>query len=578
MPIPQPAQPPNILLVITDDQGIGDVGCQGNPVLQTPAMDSLHASGVRLTDFHVGPTCAPTRAGLLTGRYHNCTGVWHTIMGRSLLRHDEVTLAEILARHGYATALFGKWHLGDNYPMRPEDNGFQEAIYHRGGGIGQTPDYWQNDYFDDTYFDRGQPRRFSGYCTDIWFQLATDFIDRQTSAEKPFFCTLATNAPHGPYFVPDSYADVYRGKVPESRARFYGMIQCIDDNLAGLLSYLDAKGLADDTIVIFLGDNGTSGGATVDKETQFVTDGYNAGYRGKKASEYDGGHRVPFFIRWPAGGWHGGRDVNQLTANIDVVPTLLAACSITNPGGNPIHGTDISPLLRGEKADSWPERTIITDSQRVEHPIKWKQSAVMTGQWRLINGSELYDMTRDPGQTTDVAPRFPEVVATLRQDYEKWWDLVSEKFDEYVPIIIGSPDEPETTLTCHDWHGDVPAWSQIKVREGAGGNGYWIIQTAAAGRYRFELRRWPREEDRPIRDGIPGTIDWTSGGNPLPITHAHIQVDAQQAAAPVSADDRHATFTLDLPQGILHLKTAFTGTEGLSLGAYYVYVIRQPIQ
>jgi arylsulfatase A-like enzyme len=198
---------PNIVLVITDDQGYGDLGCHGNPVIQTPNMDALHAVSFRLTNFHVGPTCAPTRAGLMTGHYHNSTGVWHTIGGRSLLRADEWSLATALSEHGYVTGLFGKWHLGDNYPYRPQDRGFQYVLTHGGGGVGQTPDYWGNNYNDDVYALNGEWIPFSGYCTDVWFDQALQFIER--NRDRPFFCYISTNAPHSPYIVDDSYSDPY---------------------------------------------------------------------------------------------------------------------------------------------------------------------------------------------------------------------------------------------------------------------------------------------------------------------------------------------------------------------------------
>ena len=192
--------PPNVVLVVTDDQGYGDLGCHGNPILRTPNLDALYRRSVRLTDFHVGPTCAPTRASLMTGRYCNRTGVWHTIMGRSLLRRDEVTMADVFAAGGYRTGIFGKWHLGDNYPYRPQDRGFHEVLIHGGGGVGQTPDAWGNDYFDDTYLHNGTPEKFSGYCTDVWFDGAMRFIE--DNRDRPFFAYLATNAPHSPYRVP----------------------------------------------------------------------------------------------------------------------------------------------------------------------------------------------------------------------------------------------------------------------------------------------------------------------------------------------------------------------------------------
>jgi arylsulfatase A-like enzyme len=214
-----PHSRPNIVFVITDDQGYGDLGCHGNPVIQTPNIDALYRESVRLTDFHVGPTCAPTRAGLLTGHFHNSTGVWHTIGGRSLLRRDEWSLATAFSEGGYATGLFGKWHLGDNAPYRPQDRGFQTVVAHGGGGVGQTPDYWGNSYQDDTYAVNGEWTPFEGYCTDIWFNEALTFID--ANRDRPFFCYISTNAPHSPYIVDEAYSERYAGKVEhQDRADF----------------------------------------------------------------------------------------------------------------------------------------------------------------------------------------------------------------------------------------------------------------------------------------------------------------------------------------------------------------------
>ncbi len=198
--------------------------CHGNPWLKTPAMDTLYAESTRLTNFHVGPTCSPTRAGLMTGRYCNRTGVWHTVMGRSLLRQDKVTMANVFHANGYTTGMFGKWHLGDSFPFEPFDRGFDETVAHGGGGVGQTLDYWYNDYFDDTYFHNGIPQKYNGYCTDIWFAETLYFIEKHK--DRPFFCYLATNAPHGPYHVNDKYSQPYKLMgVPDRRASFYGMIQ-----------------------------------------------------------------------------------------------------------------------------------------------------------------------------------------------------------------------------------------------------------------------------------------------------------------------------------------------------------------
>ena len=560
---------PNLVFVITDDQGYGDFGCHGNPIIATPNLDGLHSESLRLTNLHVGPTCAPTRAGIMTGRYCNCTGVWHTIGGRSLLRNDEVTMADVFRANGYKTGMFGKWHLGDNYPFRPHDRGFEEALYHGGGGISQTPDYWGNDYFNDTYARNGVEEPFEGYCTDVWFDEAMRFIER--NKDRPFFCYLPTNAPHGPYRVPNSYSGPYQGQVPDERANFYGMITNIDENMARLRNHLRDLGIEDNTILIFMTDNGSAEGCTLD-ESQFVADGFNAGRRGRKGSEYEGGHRVPLFMYWPDGGFTEGRDIDLLTANIDLLPTLIDLCRLRVSEDVQFHGTSLTPLFRGE-TETWPNRVIVTDSQRVEHPIKWKQSATMTQRWRLINGVELYDIQIDPEQRNDVATDHPDVVEELRGHYEAWWELVSPRFDEDCPIVLGTENEKVSVLTSHDWHGEQHAWNQGQVRQGLVCNGYWAIEIAEDGEYAFELRRWPKEEDKPMTAGIPGEIiDWYHGGEALNLKTARIRVGDQEAIQTINPDVAGVTFVFRLKAGEARLQTFLTDDAGVSIGAYYVYV------
>jgi len=543
---------PNVVLVMTDDQGYGDLGCHGNPVIQTPNLDRLYTQSIRLTDFHVGPTCSPTRAALMTGHYCNRTGVWHTIMGRSLLRKDEVTVADVFSAGGYRTAIFGKWHLGDNYPFRPQDRGFGEVLIHGGGGVGQGPDYWGNDYFDDTYFHNGKPKKFEGYCTDIWFDGAMKFIE--ANKHRPFFCYIPTNAAHGPYNVADKYSKPYRDKGVESRqANFYGMITNIDENMNRLMQHLKQLGLEDDTILIFMTDNGTSGG-------------YSGGMRGRKGSEYEGGHRVPCFIRWPDGGLTSGSDIDRVTAHVDILPTLIELCGLKEPRGVKFDGDSLVRLLTGQD-ENWPDRTLITDSQRIEHPEKWRKSAVMTDRRRLINGQELYDIKADPAQKNDIADRHPQVVEKLRKAYEAWWADVSQRFDEYCEIIIGSDKQNPTRLMSHDWHGPKVPWSQGAVRSGMQANGFWAVDIERDGRYQFELRRWPKELDAPINESIPG-------GKAITATEARLKIADEDMTVPVSRNARAVTFEVRLKTGKTRLQTWFMDDRGNSRGAYYVYVKR----
>ena len=251
---------PNVVVVITDDQGYGDLAFTGNPAIKTPTLDKLATQATLLNNFHVDPTCAPTRSALMTGRYSDRVGVWHTVQGRNMLRKREVTMADVFKSNGYATGMFGKWHLGDCYPYRPEDRGFQHCIYHKAGGVGQAPDYWGNDYFDDTYVVNGKYQQFKGFCTDIWFDEGMKFIKDSKAKDKPFFAYIATNAPHSPYYSPEKYSKPYAGNPDVSIPEFYGMITNIDDNMAKLMKMLDDEGLADNTILVFMTDNGTAGG------------------------------------------------------------------------------------------------------------------------------------------------------------------------------------------------------------------------------------------------------------------------------------------------------------------------------
>ena len=250
---------PNVVLIMTDDQGYGDIGAHGNTMIRTPNLDHLHSQSIRFTNFHVDPTCSPTRSALMTGRYSTRTGVWHTIMGRSLMFSDEVTMAQVFESAGYRTGIFGKWHLGDNHPMRPQDRGFQESVVIGGGGITQTPDFWGNDYFDDTYSHNGVPEKYSGYCTDVFFENALRFIEKNRTT--PFFAYVPTNVPHGPFNIADTYSRPYRDKgVPADMTNFYGMIENADENIGRLLAKLKEWGLDENTLVIFMTDNGTAAG------------------------------------------------------------------------------------------------------------------------------------------------------------------------------------------------------------------------------------------------------------------------------------------------------------------------------
>jgi arylsulfatase B len=377
---------------------------------------------------------------------------------------------------------------------------------------------------------------------------------------------------HAPEQFSAPYAD-----LPVTLANFLGMIANIDQNVGRLRSFLDQQGLTENTIFIFTTDNGTSSGHAV----------FNARMRGNKGSEYDGGHRVPFFIHWPAGGLTGPRDVTPITAHVDVLPTLIDLCGILPPLEVKFDGRSLRELLVGaEPADGdWDERILVTDSQRVKDPIKWRKSAVMSSRWRLVNGQELYDMQADPGQQRNVAADHPQVAARLADFYEAWWSELEPTFRQDAAIYLGHPRDNPACLTAHDWiTTESTPWNQGAVRSalaGAANTGFWNVEVADAGDYEIRLRRWPREIDAALDAALPPGADVPGQrafrarpGLSVPIVGAAIDVAGQTSAMTVKPGAKEAVFRLQLPAGRARLAARFQTAEGEEIGAYYAYVER----
>ncbi|MBK1832195.1 arylsulfatase [Verrucomicrobiaceae bacterium R5-34] len=553
------ADKPNVVVVITDDQGYGDLAFNGNTMIKTPNIDKLRTQGTLLDNFHVDPTCAPTRSALMTGRYSNRVGVWHTVQGRSMLRRRETTMADVFGQNGYATGMFGKWHLGDCYPYRPEDRGFQHVVYHQAGGVGQAPDYWGNDYFDDTYVVNGELKQFEGFCTDVWFDEGMKFI--KENKDKPFFAYIATNAPHSPYYCPTEYTELYDDVPNVPNSAFYGMITNIDDNMAKLMKMLDEEGLAENTILIFMTDNGTAAMGLKDGR------GYDGNMRGYKNSEYEGGHRVPFIIRWPNGKIEAGKSIEQLTAHIDILPTFIELCGLETPEVK-YDGSSIKELLYTD-GEQWPARTLVVETQRVVTPEKWRHCAVMTDQWRLVNGKELYDIRKDPKQANDIAAQHPEVVAKLRADYDVFWNDVSKEHDLTSYMVIGSDHSPLVALSSHDWLiNKLPPWHQNHIRNGSvAEESYWAIEVERAGDYEISLRRWPVEADKAINDGTYGKA--------FDYKQARLRIGNIDQTQDIPAGAKEVTFKVRLEKGITKFSPLFISPD-VTATPYYAYVTHQP--
>jgi arylsulfatase A-like enzyme len=486
---------PNILLIMTDDQGYGDLGFHGNPQIKTPRLDALARESAQFRSFYVSPVCSPTRSSLMTGRYAYRTGVVDTFRGRSMMHPDEVTIAEILSANGYRTGIFGKWHLGDNAPLRPIDQGFQEALVHRGGGIGQVSDPPGNTYFDPTLMHNGKETPTKGYCSDVYTDAAQRFIE--ADRDRPFFAYVAFNAPHEPLQVPDrdlkafEGLDPYRGEPGEGHplpasipaevtAKVYAMVANIDANVGRLLDKLDSLGLARDTIVVFLTDNGPQ------------QPRYNAGMLDRKGSVHEGGIRVPCFVRWP-GTIEAGRVVDKIAGSIDLTPTLLEACGVAKPESVHFDGRSLLPLLKGDSA-GWPDRTLYFQWHRGDVPQLHRAFAVRSDRYKLVQPRgveplplpallpyQLFDMVTDAREEHDIAADHPDIVEGMLQGYEEWFrDVQSSRNFAPPRIHLGSTVEDPVTLTRQDFRGEATAWEPGEM-------GGWEVEVVGPGLYDLDI-------------------------------------------------------------------------------------------
>lgn len=475
----RPPGRPNVIFILLDDAGYGDVGCHGNPDVQTPTIDRLYAQSTRLTRFYAQPVCTPTRAALMTGRDHFRTRAADPMNVRSMMDTHETTMAEVFRAAGYRTGIFGKWHLGDNYPMRAIDQGFEESVQHRGGGMAHWFDRPGSSYFDPILDHNGKPRQYRGYCNDIWFEEAGRFI--KSHRNEPFFCYLATNLPHDPLMVPnDLWLPFHERGINEENAIIYGMMKNVDDNLRRLLKQLDDQGLADNTIIVFSSDNGPA--MTLSEHQPR----YNAALRGEKKQVYEGGIRVPLFIRWP-GKIPAGRDIDRIGSMIDMLPTLTEACGIPGPADVKLDGKSLWPLLSGgASVDQWPDRMLfIQHNIGLEKPEPNRNAAVRTQRWKLVLNpfpskdsdiTELYDEEADPNETRDVAADHPQVVNDLRQRYETWFDDVCSTRGFDAPRIqLGTPHENPAVINRRSW--------RPEKTSGKEPIGHWEVQVMRDGRY-----------------------------------------------------------------------------------------------
>ncbi len=487
---------PNVIIIITDDQGFGDLGINENPNIITPNIDQFASESIQFDNFFVSPVCAPTRASLMTGRYSLRTGVRDTYNGGAIMSNTETTIAEILKEADYSTGIFGKWHLGDNYPFRPSEQGFDESIIHLAGGIGQVGDFTNyykgnTSYFDPILWKNNKKNQYDGYCSDIFAENAVKFIEKNKN--KPFFCYLSFNAPHTPLQVPKKYYDMYKDLDPEvgfmdeslaskmsekdkeDARRIYGMVTNVDDNVGKVLNKLTELGIEEETIIIFMTDNGPQ---------QFR---YNSNMKGLKGTVYNGGTRVPFYIKY-AEKFKNSKVISRMSAHIDILPTILELCNLKIPSDRKIDGQSLVPLINSKPFN---DRHLFSYWTR-RFPEKYINMSIQNDNYKLVgnndyNGKikdfELYDLIADPLESKNVINQNIEIAKSFKIEMDNSIDdlLSSENIKNPPRIIIGSEFENPTVLNRNDASGERGIWAQNDIYS------YWKVKFKK-GTYDFKFK------------------------------------------------------------------------------------------
>jgi arylsulfatase A-like enzyme len=569
---------PNVLLILTDDQGYGDLSSSGNPYLRTPNLDHLRAASTDFSRFIAAPSGAATRAELLSGKHEFRCGVSHSMAGRNLIRPDVPLLPEVLRAAGYRTAMIGKWHLGEALPCRPEDRGFEDVFVHGGGGIGQTPDRWGNGYVDPWIRRNNGWVPTKGYCTQVLVDEAKRWLAARAADHQAFFLHLALNGPHAPHTAPEGTAAKMAERtglaVPD--AAFYAMLEDLDARVGDLLAELERLQLTSNTIVVFLSDNGSASSV------------WNAGMRGLKGSPDDGGVRVPACIRWP-GKIAAKRVTQSLAAAVDFFPTMAHLCGVALPDGWSGDGVDLAPALLGT-ADLPNDRIIFTHSGHWpgdDSPERHRSQgfAVRDARW-LLSGLELFDMTVDPARQTNIFEQHPDVVERLLGAYGRWWNSLRGTLGEPVRYVIGDARQQVVRLTAYDWwpsrevNGAASAASlptQAAVRQlllalTAGGAvaetaGHWKLRVASAGHYQIKLALLPTEADAAERAAI----------SQLKAGTAHLRSGKREVQMQIAQGATAVMFSLDLAAGDLDLEAWFTGqmSDARIVGAMFAEIERR---
>lgn len=496
----QEKQLPNVIVIITDDQGYGDLGITGNPHVKTPVLDNFARESIRFNQFYVSPVCAPTRASLMTGRFSLRTGIRDTYNGGAIMATEEVTIAEMLKQAGYKTGMFGKWHLGDNYPSRPGDQGFDESLIHLSGGMGQPGDFTtffkrDSSYFDPVLWYNGEQKAYNGYCSDIFAEEAIGFIEQ--NHEKPFFCYLSFNAPHTPLQVPEEYYNIYKDIDPasgfpedgrpfpemneknkEDARKVYAMVTNIDDNVGKLLQKLEELKIADNTLVVFMTDNGP-------QQPRYV-----AGMRGRKGSVFRGGVRVPFWFRLP-GMFEGNRGVEATTAHIDILPTLAELCNANLPADRKVDGKSLVPLLNEGETEIFNNRPLFFYWTR-RYPELYNNIALQKGPYKLVGHTnynaglknfELFNIREDEFEQNNILPENKILASEMKTELDQMVREISGSPHLQNPqrIVVGSKKENPVYLNRNDAGGTRGIWTQEEVF------GFWRVKIQE-GRYNIRFR------------------------------------------------------------------------------------------